>query len=569
VEPKFLIGGHLKKITDAAGLEDEPAFSPDGKYIAYTTDDKGNLDIMIQPVDGGAPMRVVDSDADDAQPAWSPDGTTLAFISARDQGGRFVIMPGPSTFQTILKDRNADIFISPAFGGDAKKVVQNGYDPTWSPDGKYIAFRSAHRSATVIFVTTVYTGSDEKLRQLTFDVGSAYQPCWSPDGEWIVYGSLRPSRPYFALRAVSAKGGVPRTLLEEESYPLIRPWWSPDSKFIFFSSRRGGAVNLWRIRFFESEEGPASQPIQVTAGEGSHQNLCVAPNGQSIAFSTVSSFADIWELTLSSRKLRQVTFETGFEEYPHLSPDGKTLLFEREREGQRSAWTCDLNGKNLSKIVSDQIILPVAQWSPDGNRIVYNKQVNDGLSIVIRTMADGSEKEVMFTKLLQAWPAWSHDGSNLAYTTDDTAGYLSIYSIADEKKRIVTSHQYPSYSPTWSPDGKFIAVASRVIRVAQEGRKRDIFVVPLREETSRQITSGPDDYTHPAWSPVDQNLIACLRNHQDICLISVKTGAIEQVTNFIESNIALDYPSWSFDGKKLYFNMIKPVGDIYILQIPR
>ena len=79
---------NLQKLTFGPGLEDEPTWSPDGKFLAYTTDERGNLDVVVQPLDGGAPLTIAGNDADEAQPAWSPDGSKIAFVSAQDRGGR-------------------------------------------------------------------------------------------------------------------------------------------------------------------------------------------------------------------------------------------------------------------------------------------------------------------------------------------------------------------------------------------------------------------------------------------------------------------------------------------------
>ncbi|HVE66244.1 MAG TPA: protein kinase, partial [Thermoanaerobaculia bacterium] len=82
------LASNLRKVTFGPGLEDEPTWSPDGKFLAYTTDERGNLDVVVQPLVGGEALRIAGGDADEAQPAWSPDGSKIAFVSAQDRGGR-------------------------------------------------------------------------------------------------------------------------------------------------------------------------------------------------------------------------------------------------------------------------------------------------------------------------------------------------------------------------------------------------------------------------------------------------------------------------------------------------
>ena len=141
-QPAVKAPATLQRVTFAPGLEDEPAFSPDGKFLAYTTDERGNLDIVVQPLSGGEPIRIGEGDADDSESAWSPDGSKLAFVSARDQGGRLGIALNVGTLEPYLNAKFGDILLVPALGGTSVKLVEDGYYPSWSPDGKRIVFMS-------------------------------------------------------------------------------------------------------------------------------------------------------------------------------------------------------------------------------------------------------------------------------------------------------------------------------------------------------------------------------------------------------------------------------------------
>ena len=538
----------LTKVTFDPGLEDEPTLSPDGKFLAYTTDEKGNLDIVVLPLGGGQPIRVVESPADDAQPSWSPDGSKLAFVSARDHGGRLSIALGVGQIQWYVNGKGGDIYRVPALGGTTVKLVQNGYYPAWSPDGKNIVFQSNRGGPWDLWVIPAEGGQPT---QLTDDEDFDYHPSWSPDGKWIVYGSG--IWPIYEVRVVSAAGGQPRNVTEENRW-VVKPAWTPDGKYILFSSARSGVVNIWKLPFSPSGDTKSLTPTRVTIGGGNDVNISTGTEGNKIAFATVRNTPDIWELTLSSGKLRQVTFETSSEDAPDLSPDGKTLLIASNRGGKNALWTIDLNGNVLSQLTYGDNRLFQARWSPDGKQIAYGL----GEKLVAQKLGDVSAREIAPNG---SAPSWSPDGRKLAFSRlEDGKSDIWTHSFDRGETKQITSLESINAYPSWSPDGNSITFN------AQKGGKRDIFVVASKGGTTRQITSGEAEFSHPQWSPVDMDVILCLRDHKNVCLVSISSGKVKQITDFVEANVILDHPSWSFDGKKIYFSVAKKVGDVYILE---
>ena len=110
---------NLTRLTYGPGLQTEPTFSPDGRFIAYAADCSGNFDIWVQPVTGGNAVQITRSVTHDTQPDWSPDGSTLVFRSERLGGGLFVV---------------------PALGGVERQLTSFGSYPFWSPDSSEILF---------------------------------------------------------------------------------------------------------------------------------------------------------------------------------------------------------------------------------------------------------------------------------------------------------------------------------------------------------------------------------------------------------------------------------------------
>ncbi|MEE9167429.1 MAG: protein kinase [Candidatus Neomarinimicrobiota bacterium] len=538
----------LTKVTFGPGLEDEPTWSPDGKFVAYTTDERGNLDIVVLPLGGGKPIWVIDSNADDAQPSWSPDGGKLAFVSSRDHGGRLSIVLGQGSLTPYINGKGGDIFLVPALGGTPVKLVDNGYYPAWSPDGQDITFQSNRGGQWDLWLTPSEGGEPT---QLTDDEDFDYQPSWSPDGKWIVYGSG--AFPSYDLHVIPSAGGQ-RIKITDENSLVVRPAWTPDGKHILFSSARTGIMNIWKVLFSPSAHETSVSPMRVTIGEGDDINVSAAADGSRITFATLRNTADIWELTLSSGELRQVTFETSSEGYPHLSPDGQTLLVQSDRSGKVELWTMDLNGRVLSKLTSAESAVFSAQWSPDGKQIVYQKDQK----IVTQKLGDVTVREIAPEGNI---PAWSPNGEKLAFSlVKDGNQDVWIYSLEHQESKQITFLESRDWFPTWSPDGRYITFQ------AEMKGTRDIWIVPSEGGTPNQITSGESEDSHPRWSPANGDQILFVRDHKNLCLVSVSTGKVKQITNFVEANLILDYPSWSFDGKTIYFSLTRKVGDVYVLE---
>jgi len=288
-------------------------------------------------------------------------------------------------------------------------------------------------------------------------------------------------------------------------------------------------------------------------------NLSTAAVGNKLAFSTVSNPFDIWELTLSSGTSRQVTSETSSEDNPHLSPDGQTLLVRSDRGGGTGLWTMDLSSEVTPQLVSDVGVY--GRWSPDGNWIAYiaPSATNPQGTLLIRKLGDLSVTEIMSVSDPLSMPAWSPDGQKLAFSrTTNGKADIWIYGLETKEAEQVTFFEPMNSHPTWSPDGKFIA-----FHAAQEGN-RDIWIIPSDGGEPRELVAGGSDDAHPRWAPHDQDVILFVRDHKNLCLVSVNTGEVKQITNYEE--VTLDYPSWSFDGERIYYPVSRKTGDIYILE---
>jgi Tol biopolymer transport system component len=206
-----------------------PAFSPDGRRIAYTC---GNWEICVMNANGSDPVRVTSNPwpshaVMDEVPTWSPDGTRIAFdrlVNGRD-----------------------DLYVVNVDGSGLHQLTHGVFDEdaSWSPDGSQIAFDGIDRNGlSQIFVVNA-DGSGR--RELTHGPGAGGQkPAWSPAGERIAY--RRASPPFGAdhIWVVNADGTGAHSLTRGP-WNQADPSWSPDGQMIAYDSNEGYRVNIWTM----------------------------------------------------------------------------------------------------------------------------------------------------------------------------------------------------------------------------------------------------------------------------------------------------------------------------------
>ena len=175
-------GPKLTRATYDAGLTCDSALSPDGKLLAYASDraGKGNLDIWVQPVNGGDAVQLTRDEADESEPSFSPDGSQLVYRSEQDGGGIYVIG---------------------ALGGQPRLIAREGRTPRFSPDGKQIAYWTGRGGRLEEFAQQggrifVIPADGGEPRQLAAANGYAGSPVWSPDGRQILFAARARKLPF-------------------------------------------------------------------------------------------------------------------------------------------------------------------------------------------------------------------------------------------------------------------------------------------------------------------------------------------------------------------------------------
>src|SRR5712691_2781675 len=160
----------LVQLTSDPGFEGQPTFSPDGETIAYVSDRTGNFEIYFRQVSGGPDINISNNPADDVSPAFSPDGKQIAFVSTRatatdsttgqTRDNNFFECLPTATDEPLM---GGDIWIMPALGGSARRIVESGNFPSWSSDGSAIFFTRGQWKKQKIFRVTASGGEPQEI----------------------------------------------------------------------------------------------------------------------------------------------------------------------------------------------------------------------------------------------------------------------------------------------------------------------------------------------------------------------------------------------------------------------
>jgi Tol biopolymer transport system component len=263
-EEIFLIdpnGSNLRNLTQSRGDDREPAWSPDGMKLAFSSKRDGNWEIYVMNADGSGQTRLTDHPEHDGEPSWSPDGGSLVFSSNREGGYDLYILrldsheivrltdhPAPENYPDWSPDGSKIIFSSFGGGRDAGiytiDVDQSNitflaggplHYPTWSPDGDKIAFDGEpHGSSFEIYVMNSDGSDIVRITEHPIAAGGYNKkPSWSPDGKQLVfYSSDRdPTEPRFELFIINADGSGEHQITDSKStdqyYGPFDAAWSP------------------------------------------------------------------------------------------------------------------------------------------------------------------------------------------------------------------------------------------------------------------------------------------------------------------------------------------------------
>ena len=516
----------LAQLTEGGGLQSWPSWSPDGRYIAYSSDRSGNFDIWVQQIGGGDPIQVTKSPAHDWQPDWSPDGTSIVFRSERDGGGLYIV---------------------PALGGNERKISSFGYYPRWSPDGSRILFGDfvsddwfKQRKAYVVALDgePPREVQPEFFSRFVFLLGVA----WHPDGQRISVRGRDKSGPGFWTIPLTGGTAVKSEMtaeaekqLNEADVFLLQFQWAPSGRYLYFVGQSKDTRNLWRVTVDPQSLRWVTGPERLTTDVGVGAGMALSPNGKKLAYSTRPVNSRVWSLPFDAATGKiggagQPVTDVGMNAVANdLSRDGRKLSFWVSRGWKYERWVKLLDdGHQQLLAVEDNFVHFSGYWSRDGTHLV---------ALRYRT-----PKSV-----------------GAASRNEDADTSLVIYPAGGGDEQVLTSPM-PSFNIIcwdWSADGQWVLGSACPLNPGRSViRLLPIAAAPHAETQARVVTSS-DEYTlwQTYFSPNERwiSFIAVKHGDANISTVYVVPAAGGEWTRITEGKNWDDKPRWAPDGKTIYF----------------
>jgi len=515
----------LARVTFDRGLQSEPTWAPDGRFIAYSSDRGGNFDIWAQPVSGGNPVQITNDPAHEWQPDWSPDGSRIVFRSESDGGGLFVI---------------------PSLGGLARKVSPFGYRPRWSRDGSRILFYDSILRSTIeppgIFVVGL-DGNPPQQVLTDFLSGFGFPKyrgvAWHPDSQRVsvLWESEEGGWNFWTIPLI---GGAPikseisaevERQIKATSIGLARfPWsifdnllWSPSGEAIFFEAQSKGVRNLWKVTVDPKSLLWVAGPERLTVGPGSDTDLAISRDGMKLAYTTRAESTRIWVLPFDAAggKVKgegKAVTEAGVDIIvPRLSPDGRKLVYIAHQTGRRELWAQSLEDghKTLLLAGEESARISGAYWSRDGARLIFRRPpatkpgVTEMEGPIVSMRADGSDEQAPNSTTIGGarLGEWTRDGQWILgnFSRGNPRRYgICLYPVSaapqdETQTRVIAAHsEYNLWQAHFSPDDRWISF--NAVKAADAGLST-IYIAPVSGGEWTRITEGRHWDDKPRWSP--------------------------------------------------------------------
>ena len=469
-------GANPVRLTANAARNTYPRLSPDGTWLAFSSNRMGNDDVWVMPATGGEPRQLTFFSGNDTVLGWTPDGQRVVFSTARGPGAwgspLYTVSREGGLPEALPMDRAGDGMIKQdgsavAFNRGGFRFTRKGYrgnasEDVWVQDLKTRAIR-------------LLTDTDRKaVKSFVHDVN----PMWGADGQ-VYFVSERDGT--FNIWRIAATGGPAAQVTSFKKDGVQFASMSPDGKTIAFENE----FDLWTL------DVPAGRPRKLTIdiepdtrlnaveflpSKSKADDFAPSPEGDAVV---VQFHGELFIVPADPEfgEKRQVTSSPWRDQNPVVSPDGRYIVYVSDETKEQEFWLFDRQDGARRKLTTHASFKDAAVWAPDSKRLAVTA-ANRLFTIDVETNAvvEVAHNQAGGYQL----GVFSPDGKALIYSRRDDQLDAEIYAfeLATKKETNLTDDPFSDTRGVLTPDGKkLVFLSDRTDGVVH------LFVTPLERQT--------------------------------------------------------------------------------------
>jgi tricorn protease len=456
-------GSQPRRLTVHQARDVHPRFSPDGKWIAFSSNRYGNLDVFVMPAEGGEPRQLTFHSGGDTVVGWSRDGKRVVFSAARG-----INFPGiPNLYEV------------PADGGLEQPLPTDwGYWGSYSPDGRKLAFnrhpmtwwRKHYRGSYAADLWTMDVAAKTFKKVLDAELPDHEKPnnFWPMYGNGEIFfvsdrevaaksGSKKALESVNNIWKVAEAGGKPVQVTHHKSGSLFFPSISADGKVIVYEEN----ASLYKL---DTQSGRSTEvKLDIASDSKDNSNDVIVRRDLADSYdlspstkrAVVSARGELFTIATDRGNVTRVTRSATRDSSPSWSPDGKWFAFVSDQSGRDEVWLADEDGKQAKKLSDADTEKLGLSWSPDSKSLAYTASDH---KLYLVDVATGQARTLVSSEFSNVQGLdFSPDGKWIAFTRADRDMRPHVEIVASaggEPRRLSDDVLFASSGARFTPDGK-------------------------------------------------------------------------------------------------------------------
>jgi Tol biopolymer transport system component len=542
--PNPLENALFRRFTNLEGTERSAAVSPDGRFVAFRSDQNGPLDAWLGQVGTGRFQNLTNGTDDE----FATDTPSLGFTA---DGSEIWLSGGP--------DRR--LRLMPLLGGDARPfLAERAVTVAWSHDGARVVYHLQDDGDSMFVADRTGAGARLLFRRNRNEHN--HFPIWSPDDRWIYFSSGTPVTREMDVWRIAVAGGTPERLTRLNSD--VASLTPIDDRTILFVSHDpdGSGPWLWSL------DPERKLTRRISFGVERYTSLAATPDGRRLVATVANPAATLWTVPIPAAGVAE---EADAKTFPLSTADsgaprfgGNSLFYLSSLGAGDGVWRVDQGPAMEIWKGSDGGVLASPAPSPDGRRIAIVMRRN-GTPRLHLLAADGGDLQTLADAVtVQGGASWSPDGKWIA-VGGSRAGHGGLFKIPVDGTSPVQLLEGPALNPVWSPDGRTIAYMGAnvsayapLLAVRDDGTPIDMPRISMRRDGERLRFA-------------DRRTLIFMQGAaraQDFWTLNLETMQTRQLTRFTRRDTMRTFDVTP-DGKRIVFDRLRDNSDIVLIDLPR